>query len=100
MEDGEIVTPSEGTTPKVIRGALQVIGGAIPFAGGLFSAAAGAWSEKEQERVNKFMQHWLKMIEDEIREKEKTILCSVHKISSGLSGTSLRGFPPRVLVMS
>ena len=65
---------NEESTPKVIRGALQVIGGAIPFAGGLFSAAAGAWSENEQERVNKFFRHWIKMLEDEIKEKERTIL--------------------------
>lgn len=64
----------EGNTPKVIRGALQVIGGAIPFAGGLLSAAAGAWSENEQEKVNKFFRQWIKMLEDEIREKERTIL--------------------------
>lgn len=46
----------EGSTPKVIRAALQVIGGAVPFAGGLLSAAAGAWSEHEQERVEQFPQ--------------------------------------------
>mgnify|MGYP001591207999 CR=1 FL=1 len=66
--------PEEGSTPKIVRGALQVIGGAVPFAGGLFSAAAGAWSENEQEKVNKFFRHWIKMLEDEIREKERTIL--------------------------
>lgn len=66
--------PEENRTPKIVRGALQVVGGAIPFAGGLFSAAAGAWSENEQEKVNKFFRHWIKMLEDEIREKERTIL--------------------------
>ncbi len=66
--------PEEGPTPKIVRGALQVIGGAVPFAGGLFSAAAGAWSENEQEKVNKFFQHWIKMLEDELREKQQTIL--------------------------
>jgi hypothetical protein len=54
MAEGENNLPTEGSIPKVIRGALQVISGAVPFAGGLFSAAAGAWSENEQERVNKF----------------------------------------------
>jgi hypothetical protein len=58
----------------MVRGALQVIGGAVPFAGGLFSAAAGAWSENDQGRVNSFFRQWIKMLEDEIREKEKTIL--------------------------
>ncbi|HBA36522.1 TPA: hypothetical protein DCZ15_01455 [Candidatus Falkowbacteria bacterium] len=74
MEDDKQNLQTETNTPKVIRGALQVIGGAIPFAGGLFSAAAGAWSENEQERVNRFFRQWIKMLEDEIREKERTIL--------------------------
>ena len=74
MPENEQNLPIETNTPKVIRGALQVIGGAIPFAGGLFSAAAGAWSENEQERVNRFFRQWIKMLEDEIREKERTIL--------------------------
>jgi hypothetical protein len=74
MTDTEIGFPDAGNTPKIIRAALQVVGGVIPFAGGLFSAAAGAWSEQEQGRVNEFLKHWLKMLEDEIREKQKTIL--------------------------
>jgi len=74
MAEDDKKLPEEGRTPKIVRGALQVIGGAVPFAGGLFSAAAGAWSENEQERVNKFFRHWIKMLEDEIREKERTIL--------------------------
>lgn len=74
MAEEEKNLPAEGSTPKIVRGALQVIGGAVPFAGGLFSAAAGAWSENEQEKVNKFFRHWIKMLEDEIREKEQTIL--------------------------
>jgi len=74
MAEDEKNLPTEGSTPKIVRGALQVIGGAVPFAGGLLSAAAGAWSENEQERVNKFFRHWIKMLEDEIKEKERTIL--------------------------
>jgi hypothetical protein len=63
--------PNENTTPKVIRGGMQVASGVVPFAGGFLSAAAGAWSEHEQEKVNIFFKAWLKMIEDEIKEKEK-----------------------------
>lgn len=74
MAEDEKNLPAEKTAPKIIRGALQVIGGVVPFAGGLFSAAAGAWSEKEQEKINNFIRHWLKMLEDEIKEKENTIL--------------------------
>jgi hypothetical protein len=59
---------------KYIRGGLQVAGGAVPFAGGLLSAIAGAWSEGEQEKVNRFIKHWMQMIADEIREKEETIV--------------------------
>lgn len=74
MSENENYLPPEGKGPKVARGALQVIGGVVPFAGGFFSAAAGAWSEHEQEKINEFFRHWLKMLEDELKEKEKTIL--------------------------
>lgn len=73
-DSGSDTFPEAGNTGKFLRGALQVISGAVPFAGGLFSAAAGAWSEHEQERVNSFLKHWLKMFEDEMREKQRTIL--------------------------
>jgi hypothetical protein len=66
--------PSEGSAPKIIRAGMQVAGGLVPFAGGLLAAAAGAWSENEQEKANRFFRQWIKMLEDEIREKEKTIL--------------------------
>ena len=65
--------PESSKSGKIARGALQV-GGAVPVAGGLFSAIAGAWSEKEQENVNKFFKYWLKMLEDELKEKEATII--------------------------
>jgi hypothetical protein len=59
---------------KYIRGSLDVAGGLIPFAGGLLSAISGAWSEGEQERVNRFIKHWMQMVADEMREKEQTIV--------------------------
>src|SRR5258708_20247009 len=65
--------PNAGAGPKWTRAGLQVVGGLIPFAGGVFGAAAGAWSEHEQEKVNQFFKQWIKMLEDEIREKEKTV---------------------------
>jgi hypothetical protein len=74
MSDHNERPPEDKKSSKMIRGGLQIIAGVVPFAGGLFSAAAGAWSEHEQERVNKFFRHWIKMLEDEIREKERTIL--------------------------
>ncbi len=59
---------------KWVRGALSAAGGAIPFAGGLFSAAAGVWSETEQERAMEALRAWMKMLEDEVREKQRTIV--------------------------
>ncbi len=66
--------PESGKVAKYSRGALQAIGGAIPFAGGVFSAIAGAWSEGEQKKVNRFFEHWVRMLQDELREKEATII--------------------------
>src|SRR5690606_26058188 len=34
----------------------------------------GAWSEEEQRKVNEFFRAWLQMIQDEMREKQQTIL--------------------------
>ncbi|MBF3497981.1 hypothetical protein G4D37_13010 [Burkholderia pseudomallei] len=66
--------PDEGMGGRVARGALQVVGGAVPYIGGIFSAVAGAWSEHEQAKVNRFFEHWVAMLEEEIREKEATII--------------------------
>jgi hypothetical protein len=72
--DGEIGMPESAKGAMIARGTLNTVGGAIPFAGGFLSAIAGVWGEKEQERVNRFFEHWLKMLAEEMREKEKTIL--------------------------
>lgn len=66
--------PQGSKGSKAGRIALSAASGLIPFAGGLLSAAAAEWSEREQERINSFIKHWLKMLEDEMREKEQTIL--------------------------
>ncbi len=72
IEDQE--PPKSGKVAKISRGALQIAGGAIPFGGGVLSAIAGAWSESEQEKVNRFVKHWIQMLKDEFREKEQTII--------------------------
>lgn len=72
MEDKEL--PKSGKVAKISRGALQTVGGAIPFAGGVLSAIAGAWSEGEHEKVNRFFKHWIQMLQDELKEKEQTII--------------------------
>jgi hypothetical protein len=66
--------PESGKVAKISRGALQAIGGAVPFAGGVFSAIAGAWSEGEQDKVNRFFDDWVRMLQDELKEKEETII--------------------------
>lgn len=52
--------PEESRAAKLARGALQVAGG-VPGVGGVFSAIAGAWSEREQAKVNQFFQQWLQV---------------------------------------
>lgn len=75
MTEGNEELPGSGSNKNaIIRGAIQAVGGAIPFAGGIFSAAAGAWSEQEQKKVNEFLHAWVKMLQDELREKQETIL--------------------------
>lgn len=66
--------PEEGNAAKAARGAMQVASGAVPVVGGILSALAGAWSEREQAKVNRFFEQWVRMLEDEIREKEATVI--------------------------
>lgn len=66
--------PDEGNLGKAARGALQITGGAVPFVGGILSAIAGAWSESEQAKVNRFFEQWVRMLQDELREKEATVV--------------------------
>ena len=66
--------PEEGKAGKAARAALQVASGAVPFVGGILSAIAGAWSEKEQAKVNQFFDQWVRMLQEEIREKEATVI--------------------------
>lgn len=74
-ENNDVPEYPEGSKgSKAARGAIQAVGGAVPFVGGLFSAIAGAWSEHEQEKANRFFKHWVQMLEDELREKEQTII--------------------------
>lgn len=45
--------PESSARNKFVRGGLQVLSGAIPLVGGILAAAAGAWSEREQEHINR-----------------------------------------------
>lgn len=55
------------------RATMQAVGGAIPIFGGILSAAAGVWSETEQEKINVLIKNHIKMLEEEIIEKAKTM---------------------------
>jgi len=70
----KIQLPKVNKTAKISRGALQTIGGVVPIAGGFLSAIAGSWSEGEQEKINRFFEHWVRMLKDELKEKEDTII--------------------------
>ena len=70
-DDG--VMPSSGPASQAGRAALQALGGLIPVVGGLLSAGAGYWSEREQGEINEFLQAWLKMLQDEFKEKQQVI---------------------------
>lgn len=72
--EGNSEIPEEGKAGKTIRGVLQVASGAVPVVGGILSAIAGAWSEREQAKVNQFFDQWVRMLEEEIREKEATVV--------------------------
>lgn len=58
---------------QIARASMQAMGGAIPFVGGILSAVAGCWSEAEQDKINLMLLNWVKMIEEEMVEKTKTI---------------------------
>lgn len=65
---------------KWTRGVLNAVGGAIPFAGGLFAAAAGVWSESEQEAAMAALRAWMRMLEDEMLEKQRTIVDIISRL--------------------
>ena len=65
--------PASRRGQKARRAALNAAS-AIPFVGGLFAGAAGYWSEREQDAANEFFKHWLSMLEDELREKQITMV--------------------------
>ena len=62
------------TTNKWLRGGINAASALVPFAGGLMSAAANVWGEAEQERALEALRAWIKMLEDELREKQRTIV--------------------------
>src|SRR5262249_23532438 len=72
--DKKNIIPDNGNAGKIIRGALQAGGGAIPIAGGVLAAIAGAWSEHDQEKINKAIEDYLMHLKDEASEQKKTLI--------------------------
>lgn len=70
----DLKPPKDSAVGKISRGALQVAAGAVPFVGGAFSALASAWSDAEQAKANRFFEHWIQMLKDELKEKEQTVI--------------------------
>ena len=70
----DLKPPKDSAVGKISRGALQVAAGAMPFVGGAFLALASAWSDAEQAKANRFFEHWIQMLKDELKEKEQTII--------------------------
>ena len=77
--DGEGDGPSEdkhvdGEMRKVVRALTGLLGGAIPLIGPFVQAANGYWSEKEQSNAMDAIRALIRILEDESREKQKTIV--------------------------
>lgn len=64
----------DGKSKKIVKAGLDVLAGAVPYAGGLISAIKGAYQDKQQEKANAFLYNWISMLQDEIKEKQQTIL--------------------------
>jgi hypothetical protein len=64
----------DDSSNKWKRAGMNAAAGLIPFVGGVLSAAAGAWSESEQETINKVFRQWMQMLEEELKEKSDTII--------------------------
>lgn len=73
MDNDNPDCPKNSILAKLIRGGLNVAAGAIPCAGGVLSATAAAWSEHEQDQVNKFLTYRQLLHEKELSEQLKTI---------------------------
>jgi hypothetical protein len=62
----------EPTSPEVARASG---GGARPSRlNALLPMVSGAWSEREQAKMNHFLAQWVRMLEEELREKEETVM--------------------------
>lgn len=65
---------------KITRVGMNAAAGMIPYLGGFLAAAAAAWSEEEQTKAHDLLRQWVQMLEDELREKGRTITEIVARI--------------------
>lgn len=79
--EGNLTPPPNSNIGKAGRAALNAAGGAIPLFGGLLAAAAGAWGEREQQRVNDFLASYMRMLHDEMKEKHETIEDTLRRLN-------------------
>jgi hypothetical protein len=74
MQNDKPELPEDNSSNKWKRAGINAAAGLIPFVGGVLSAAAGAWSEAEQQTINKVFRQWLEMLEEELKEKSDTLI--------------------------
>lgn len=72
-DKGQKQFPRGSKIEKASTLGLKVGGAIIPGIGGLLSLFGDYFSGKEQDGINEFLRAWMQMLEDEWREKEKTI---------------------------
>ena len=59
--------------PTFARFALAALG-SVPLAGGAIAGVGGAWSEKEQSKVNGLFHAWMKLQEEDLENIGKTLV--------------------------
>lgn len=69
-----------GRKSAIGRFFLSSIGGVIPFVGGIIGASASAWSEKEQNEMNKIFKLWMKFQEEELEQIGVTLIEVMQKL--------------------
>lgn len=67
MNDMTILPPSDPPSDATS-------GGSVAPLGSMYLAVQSQWHNEDQDRANRFFEEWLRMLQDEVREKEATIL--------------------------
>jgi hypothetical protein len=70
-----------GAGPKVARFALACLG-AVPLLGGAIGGIGSAWSEADQDRMNKIFASWLKLHEQELKEIGVTLFEVMQRVDT------------------